>query len=179
MLVNLVKFVFFMFKKNKDFKKIICFVVFFVATNLISGLVGYKLHTCKCKVKKERSVKFFQHKLFGKKFTKNESIVLKKTKQSIDKCVKETLDTDQQKILQNIVDEVLELAKDNNKVSFKISALQSVKNNRKESNVVVKKTRKCVKKTNKTLTKQEKKDLRSAIKKQSIVDNIKFYNGIK
>jgi paraquat-inducible protein B len=168
-----------MFKKNKDFKEIICFVVFFIATCLVSGLVGYKLHKCNCKVKKEKSINFFQHKLFGKKFSKNETVILKKTKQSIDECVKKTLNADQQKVLQNIVDEVLELAKDNNKVSFQISGLQSVKNNKKESNVVIKKIRKCFKTANKALTKQEKKDLRNAIKKQSVVDNIRFYNGIK
>ena len=88
-----------MFKKNKDFKEIICFVVFFIATCLVSGLVGYKLHKCNCKVKKEKSINFFQHKLFGKKFSKNETVILKKTKQSIDECVKKTLNADQQKVL--------------------------------------------------------------------------------
>lgn len=115
-------------------------------------------------------------KMLGKTITSDEKNVIGRFQENTEKCMND-LSTEEKNKVDIITNEVLSLAKNNDKVTFRLKDLKSL--NRKELITLAKKIKRCNVRGVKALKKDERKILRIATSKMKIDDVIKLYNGIK
>ena len=130
----------------------------------------YKKH------KNAKTIKFYQTKKYaGQELSEKEKKDVEVFVLPYETCIRRNLDKQDRNIVLNIQKEVIELAKDNNKIKFKINDLKSAKDNKRIIDVV----KKCQKQTYKAMKKDEVKNFKKAIKKLKMVDIISIFHGIK
>ena len=166
--------------KNKKKVKIVTLSILFCAVVFLLGLcIGAKYFGIQHKkIKFEaKTIRFYTiKKMLGKTINNDEKVVVKKFQENTENCIK-NFSTEEQKKVDVLKDEVLSLAKGNDKIAFRLKDLRSIK--RKELVSLAKKIKKCNIKGIKALNKDERKMLRLATFKMEINDIIKLYNGIK
>ena len=118
---------------------------------------------------------WFSKKYAGQELSEKEKKDVEVFVLPYETCIRRNLDKQDRNIVLNIQKEVIELAKDNNKIKFKINDLKSAKDNKRIIDVV----RKCQKQTYKAMKKDEVKNFKKAIKKLKMVDIISIFHGIK
>ena len=114
--------------------------------------------------------------MLGKTITSDEKNIIGRFQENTEKCMN-NLSTEEKNKVDIITNEVLSLAKNNDKVTFRLKDLKSL--NRKELITLAKKIKRCNVRGVKALKKDERKILRIATSKMKIDDVIKLYNGIK
>lgn len=162
----------------KNNKQNIIFCIVLVASIVVSFGLGfavgknYKQH----KKQKKSIVKFFQsNKHVGKELTKEEKQGVRYFIVPYEECLGSTLDVDEKNEMLAIQKDVIDLAKDNNKVKINLDKLKSAK----DKKVLIKKIKKCQKQAYKNMTKENKKNMRKGIKKMDIVSIISMFHGVK
>ncbi len=133
------------------------------------------------KYKRDKYIVFYQSKNIGKSKKEMNDAEKKTLKTFIglyEKCVRNHLNENDRKIVKSIEKEVLEMSKNNTKIKFRVSDLDAFKNN-KDAKKTISKMRKCLKNVYKSLSKQEKKELRLSFSKLSIDSIISIFHGIR
>ncbi|MBQ7537117.1 MAG: hypothetical protein IJT14_03270 [Rickettsiales bacterium] len=134
---------------------------------------------CSDKVKKNylnREIKFYTvKKHLGKQMEEKEKNAMMIFKTNSERCLQEKLEGNEKEKLEAIKSEVLNLAKDNTSIRFKLSDLRSGK----DADTLAKKVRRCFMETRKHMTKTDRRLLHSAITKMKIDDIIGMFYGIK
>ena len=115
-------------------------------------------------------------KVFNKHKSKNSRYVSFYSTKNAGKKTSESENREERKILSNIEKEVVSMSANNTKIKFKIDDLNVVKNEKKAKEVILK-TRKCLRGTYKSMTKSEKKVLRSAFSKLSVGNLISIFHS--
>lgn len=166
-------------KKDKIVLSAVVSASVFVAF-IVGMFVGSKVKVFnKHKSKNSRYVSFYSTKNAGKKTSESEnSAIINLFVLPYETCIKTKLNREERKILSNIEKEVVSMSANNTKIKFKIDDLNVVKNEKKAKEVILK-TRKCLRGTYKSMTKSEKKVLRSAFSKLSVGNLISIFHGIK
>jgi len=123
-----------------------------------------------------REIKFYTvKKHIGKQMAEKERSAIMIFKTNSERCLQENLAGDEKEKLEAIKSEVLELAKDNTSIRFKLSDLKSGK----DADSLAKKVRRCFMETKKHMTKTDRRLLHSAITKMKIENIIEVFYGIK
>ena len=91
-------------------------------------------------------------------------------KKANGECIKATMDRSERSTLEDFKKELTNLSKGNKKVAVKLSDLEAYKNT--NADVVLKKSRTCAMKARKSISKKDKKLMRSAMSKMKIADII-------
>ena len=131
---------------------------------------------CKCKKHKrhvkpsKHIIKFFESKKAGQPLTQEEQSVIATFKKNNGECIKATMDRSELSTLEDFKKELTKLAEGNKKVEVKLSELEAYKN--ANADVVIKKSRACAMKARKSMSKKDKKVMRSAVSKMKIADII-------
>lgn len=168
-----------MFKHKNKFKVVIFSFVSICTVFLLGICVGIKYFSTQSKQMKfeAKTIRFYTiKKMLGKTMTNDEKNVVKKFNEKSNECLKKLTDNEKDYV-DAMVDEILSLVANNNKVIFRLKDLKSVK--QKELTAVAKKVKKCNTQSKKHLTKEEKKTLKIATSKMEVRDIIKLYNGIR
>lgn len=168
-----------MLKNKKKIKIIILSAVSCIVVFLLGVCIGAKCFSVQHKkIKFEaKNIRFYTiKKMLGKTITNDEKKVVKKFQESSEECIN-SFSVEERNGVNLLKDEVLSIAKGNDKISFRLKDLHSMK--RKELVSLAKKIKRCNIKSIKALNKDERKMMRVAISKMEIDDIIKLYNGIK
>ena len=166
--------------KQKKTVAVLSVVIALIASFLLGCFIGCNVCSKVKKQKKQKPIKFsIIEKYFGKKLSKEEEESIKLFRNNTEVCLKYKLKDEESEILNKIENEVLDLAKENKEVSFKLGDLQVVKDNPKETKKVLKKLRKCVKESKKHMTKLDKKNMKKGIEKMEMKEVIKLYHGVR
>lgn len=168
-----------MFKNRKKVKIITLSILSCAIIFLLGVCIGAKCFSIQHKkIKFEaKTIRFYTiKKMLGKTINNDEKLVVKKFQENTENCIN-NFSTEEQNKVDVLKDEILSLAKGNDKISFRLKDLHSIKN--KELISLAKKIKKCNTNGIKALNKDERKMLRRATSKMEINDIIKLYNGIK
>jgi len=163
--------------------KIILFIII-LAITVVSFLAGLFFGS---EVKSQKSsfsylkknVSFYsvkKHK--GKEMTNEEKRAVKMFVSDYEECYRNELKWSEQKIMNDVKKEVMEMAKNNERITFKIKDLKSIKNNN-DIEYVVKKVIMCQRKAYKHLIKVDKRLFKTALSKIPIDNIISLYHGIR
>ena len=163
-------------------KKIICIsavVVSVITAFLLGCFIGCNV-CCNHKGKgkktfKVKSINFYSvKKHIGEQITKDEKNAIKLFVDGFENCLEENLNENDKKDVEAIKKEVLELAKENTRIKIDIKDLKN-----KDAKDVIKKVRKCIKKSKKHMTKTDKRILNQGISKMKMEDIILMFHGIR
>ena len=116
--------------KNKKKVKIVTLSILFCAVVFLLGLcIGAKYFGVQHKkIKFEaKTIRFYTiKKMLGKTINNDEKVVVKKFQENTENCIK-NFSTEEQKKVDVLKDEVLSLAKGNDKIAFRLKDLRSIK----------------------------------------------------
>ena len=177
--LKIIKFNSFFSYKFMSKQKIVCVsscVICVIASFLLGAFIGcnYCCHHKK-DARYKKIISFYSvKKHIGEKMSEDEQKAVKIFVNGFEDCLMETLDNGEKKDLETIKNDVLNLSKENTKVIVNIEDLKT-----KNAPVVVKKTRKCIKKTKQHMTKMDKRLLNKGISKMKIEDIISMFHGIR
>ena len=168
-----------MFKNKKKVKITTLLILLYIIVFSLGVCIGVKYFGIQHKkIKFEaKTIRFYTiKKMLGKTISYDEKVVVKKFQENTKNCIN-SFSTEEQKKVDILQNEVLSLAKGNDKIAFRLKDLHSIK--QRELVFLAKKIKKCNIKSIKALDKDERKILRLATSKMEINDIIKLYNGIK
>ena len=166
---------------NKKSIILSCIITLAVLASFFIGLLigSYTKPFSRHKSKKSKYVSFYSvKKHLGEETSDKEKQAIKMFIIPYEECFRNSLNEEEKNAIKNIQEEVIDMAKENTKIKFKINELDAYKNN-VNSKIAVKKTRKCQKQAYKHMTKTDKRLFRSGLSKMSIDNVISIFHGIR
>ena len=164
-----------MIKISKRVYIVVLFVLALIVSFGIGFFVGQKCKFFKKHSKKDNISFYSVKKNEGKEMNDDEKKAVRLFIMSYEECLANKLDATDKAQLNNIQNEVLQLAEGNKKIKLNIKNLKSVDGNFE----IIKKVRKCQKASYKHMTKEDKRFFRSGLSKTAIQDVITLFHGVR